>query len=282
MNDLKRAPVSVVIPCYRCAGTIEQAINSVLAQTTPVAEVILVDDCSEDDTLATLRLLRDKHGDWLKIIELPEDSGAATARNVGWAEATQPYIAFLDSDDAWHPKKIEVQYHFMAAHPGISLSGHAHRRLRNRSENLDWEPGDFSVEAISKLKILLSNRFITPSIMIKSDIPFRFSEGQRHMEDHLLWAKIICRGLTAVKLSSELAAIYKFPYGAGGLSSEYHKMHASEKENYRQLCRDGQISPMTSRLLSAYAALKFIKRLLFIGFMNIKKSTPKQKFEKMI
>lgn len=275
MDTIKTVPVSVVIPCYQCAGTIEQAINSVVAQTARPTDVILVDDCSRDDTFATLRKLRDQHGDWLRILELPENSGAATARNAGWEKATQPYLAFLDSDDTWHPQKIEIQYHFMAARPEIALSGHAHQRFSSRHKSLNWELGNCSAKVISKTKILLSNRFITPSVMLKSDIPFRFSEGKRHMEDHLLWAQIICAGLPAVKLSSKLAVIYKFPYGAGGLSSEFIEMHDSEKQNYKQLCREGHINPTASRLLSIYTTLKFIKRLLFIGFIKLTNSSQK-------
>src|SRR5258706_14692588 len=98
------APVSVVVPCYRCADTIERAVRSVAAQTLRPAEVILVDDGSPDGTGAALERLRERFGaDWIRIVRLPRNLGSASARNAGWELATQRYVAFLDSDDAWHP-----------------------------------------------------------------------------------------------------------------------------------------------------------------------------------
>ena len=99
--------VSVVIPCFRCTGTIERAVASVAAQTRRPAEVILVDDASGDDTQKLLQKLS-QHFEpgWIKLVFLEQNVGAASARNAGWDQATQTYVAFLDADDAWHPKKI--------------------------------------------------------------------------------------------------------------------------------------------------------------------------------
>jgi glycosyltransferase involved in cell wall biosynthesis len=103
------ASVSVIIPCYNCAGTIHRALASVASQSLRPAEVILVDDHSTDDTLQSLYRLQDRYGrEWIRIIEQPVNGGPGTARNMGWNAATQTYIAFLDSDDTWHPKKIET------------------------------------------------------------------------------------------------------------------------------------------------------------------------------
>ena len=119
-------PVSVIVPCYCCAATIETAIESVARQTARPAEVILVDDASGDDTVAALRRLHHRHGaDWMKVIRQEQNGGPSVARNAGWAMATQPYLAFLDADDSWHPRKVELQYGWMAAHPEVALTGHS-------------------------------------------------------------------------------------------------------------------------------------------------------------
>ena len=99
----------MVVPCYRCAATIERAIASVAAQTQRPQEVILVDDASGDETLQQLYSLQSQYGEWIKVVALTTNVGAASARNAGWNVATQPYIAFLDSDDAWHPQKVAIQ-----------------------------------------------------------------------------------------------------------------------------------------------------------------------------
>jgi glycosyltransferase involved in cell wall biosynthesis len=71
--------------------------------------VIVIDDASTDETLAKLMELRSRYGDgWIKVLRLGRNQGPATARNAGWMEAEKRYIAFIDADDAWHPRKIEI------------------------------------------------------------------------------------------------------------------------------------------------------------------------------
>ena len=124
------APVSVVMPCYRCAGTLARALESVAAQTVLPMEMILIDDGSADGTRALMQTLAGRYPQgWIRLVLQDQNTGAASARNAGWAVATQPFVAFLDSDDAWHPQKIEMQYAFMNANPEVALSGHGHRLL---------------------------------------------------------------------------------------------------------------------------------------------------------
>src|SRR6185369_14935384 len=114
----------------RCAGTIERAVRSVAGQSRRPAELILVDDASGDGTGALLEGLRSRYGpDWIRIITLERNQGPGTARNVGWDAATSTYIAFLDADDAWHPRKIEIQCAWMDSHPEFAVTGHASRQL---------------------------------------------------------------------------------------------------------------------------------------------------------
>jgi len=125
------ASVSVVIPCYCCKNTIERAVKSVAEQTLRPAELIIVDDASNDGTLEFLFEIKRKYGnDWIKIIPRQENRGPGATRNVGWDIATQPFIAFLDADDAWHPHKIEIQLKYMQEHPAIDITGHRSRWLR--------------------------------------------------------------------------------------------------------------------------------------------------------
>lgn len=256
------AAVSVVIPCFRCARTIGRAVTSISKQTQKPAEVILIDDASEDGTLEILQQQARMYPGWVKVIVLNENQGSASARNVGWAAAIQPYIAFLDSDDAWHPKKIEIQYTYMTAHPEVVLSGHAHRELSGDVSDLNWEVQEFTAKQISKNDLLLSNRFVTPSVMVKRDISFRFAEGKRHMEDHLLWLEIICEQMLVSKLSAELAAIFKSPYGAAGLSSQLWSMELGDLKNFERLHNKGCINFAQWMGLSIYSIIKFARRLV--------------------
>lgn len=262
---LNTIPVSVIIPCYSCAKTIERAVHSVANQTLLPYELILVDDASQDNTLSVLYALKVKYGEWIKLVQLPHNLGAASARNIGWDIATQVYVAFLDSDDAWHPKKIEIQYQYMIENPQVVLSGHSFTELIERpSEDLNWPVEVKSVAKINWWQLLLKNQFITPSVMLKKDIPFKFSEGKRHVDDHLLWMEIVGAKLTAVKLNANLAAVYKPMFGASGLSSNMWLMQKAELSNYKYLYSQYRLHFFQYIFLQLFSMLKFIKRLIVL------------------
>lgn len=107
MNEL----VSIIMPSYNTARFISETIESVLAQAYPNWELIIVDDCSADDTDAIVRpYLSD---DRIRHIKNKKNSGAAVSRNRALREAKGKWIAFLDSDDLWLPEKLEKQIAFM-------------------------------------------------------------------------------------------------------------------------------------------------------------------------
>lgn len=98
--------ISVIIPSYNRSKTIKRAVESVLSQTYRDLEVIVVDDCSSDDTDTVIKSIND---DRLKYIKLDRNSGACVARNKGIVASKGELIAFQDSDDYWRPKKLEKQ-----------------------------------------------------------------------------------------------------------------------------------------------------------------------------
>ena len=263
------APVSVVVPCYRCQVTLERAVSSVVHQTQRPAELILIDDASGDSTWALLLAIQARHGEWVKIVALSANAGAASARNAGWNLATQPYVAFLDADDAWHPQKIEIQYGYMQRHPDVALSGHSCRQLPEGStNNLAWEVALTGVQTITWSRLLLRHQFVTPSVMLKREIGMRFSDGMRHMEDHRLWLEIVGAPLHTVKLQVELAAVYKPAYGASGLSSNMWAMERAELANYRYFYGQSKLSLPQLFLLQCYSLVKFLRRLVIVRFLN--------------
>lgn len=260
------APVSAVIPCYRCADTVGRAVRSVAAQTQPPAELILVDDGSADGTLERLRSLAASYpAGWVRIVALPENRGAADARNAGWAAATQPYVAFLDADDAWHPRKIEIQHAFMQAHPEVALCAHRHDIL-DSPEVPDRPVGELAPQRISKGSLLLSNNFFAPTMMmLRCELPHRFLARRRLVDDHLLWLQIVCAGHAFVRLSPKLAYTYKRPFGEGGLSGQLWAMERSELANYWILRREGAVGFPAALALSAWSLAKFLRRLALVG-----------------
>lgn len=261
--DQQSAPVSVIIPCYRCAETIERAINSLCSQTQRPREVILVDDFSNDGTLGVLHALRGNYPGWIRVIALPFNGGAGSARNAGWDAASQPYIAFLDADDAWHPGKIEIQYRWLAAHPEVALCGH---KIAVSPSGANMEIGEIPPVAVrtSRAQWLLSCRFSTISVMMRGDLKFRFEAGKRHAEDYLLWMQISTSGYEVWELQATLAYCFKPLYGAGGLSGNLWAMEAGELDAYRRIHKDGLISGIVYCGLVAMSLLKYLRRLALV------------------
>lgn len=265
------AAVSVIIPCYRCARTLERAISSVAAQTLRPAEVILVDDASGDETREVMKRLSQSFDEgWVKLVLLEENVGAGSARNAGWAIASQPLVAFLDADDAWHQHKLARQTVYMQAHPEVGMCGHAWR-LSQATASLDWVVADAPAEPVGKWAVLLSNPFVTPSVMLRRDLPLRFHEAQRYTEDHMLWMALACSGVAMARLPQELAAIYK-PFGVRGLSANIWRMQRGDMGNYRRLYDARQIGVLVFIALMGFSLLKFARRLVLLRL--IRRQTP--------
>ncbi|SFI12644.1 teichuronic acid biosynthesis glycosyltransferase TuaG [Selenomonas ruminantium] len=107
-----RGLVSVITPTYNCAKFIAETIESVQNQSYENWEMIIVDDCSQDDTRTIVRNYLQKDNR-IKYYCLEKNSGAAIARTKAMELANGQYIAFLDSDDLWLPDKLEKQINFM-------------------------------------------------------------------------------------------------------------------------------------------------------------------------
>lgn len=108
MGTTKQPLITVVIPNYNGHRFVEQAIDSVLHQTYPNFELLVVDDCSKDDSLSLIQQ-KAQSDNRIKVIALEHNVGVANARNVGIKEAGGEYIALLDNDDLWTEDKLERQ-----------------------------------------------------------------------------------------------------------------------------------------------------------------------------
>ena len=104
--------VSIIMPTYNCGQFIEESIRSCRDQTRKNWELIVMDDCSTDDTKERVERIA-AQDPRVKYHTLAQNSGAAVARTEAMRIATGGYIAFLDSDDLWSPEKLSKQIHFM-------------------------------------------------------------------------------------------------------------------------------------------------------------------------
>lgn len=120
--------VSVVIPAHNAESTIDAAIESVLRQTEPALEIIVVDDASTDETATRVSSLARRHGS-IRLVSAGTNGGVSRARNIGIAEAAGSWVALLDADDLWSASKLQVQLDHADAHPELSMVGAWFREL---------------------------------------------------------------------------------------------------------------------------------------------------------
>ncbi len=266
-----RAPVSVVIPCYRSADTIDRAVESVIHQTLPPEEILLVDDYSDDGgaTLAALIRLQQNCGmhATIELIALDKNYGPGGARNAGWNAARQPYIAFLDADDSWHPRKLELQCGWMESHPEVVLTGH--QTIRAESGTDPAMPGELRARPIRGIALLTSNRFPTRSVMLRREVGYRFDAEKRYAEDYLLWLRMTLGGGSAWFLEMPLAYSYKADFAAAGLSSNMWRHEAGELGTYRAIYHDGLIPFAYFVGFVLLSLAKFMRRLVLAYFRRL-------------
>jgi glycosyltransferase involved in cell wall biosynthesis len=267
---ISKAPVSVIVPCYCCADTVERAFASIMAQTLLPMEVIFIDDCSKDGgkTLNKLYSLKDRNTGLLDIVILSmmANDGPGSSRNLGWGITTQPYIAFLDADDSWHPKKIAIQYEWMQARPDVLLSGHLSVQLKDG----DSFPllGAITATKLSTQKLLVSNLLPTRSVMLRRVVQERFYPGKRQAEDYLLWLHIAFTGAPIYRINLPLAFSYKEDFGASGLNGNLGDSIAGVLDAYRKLVEAGHLSFWQCQFYGALAYLKHLRRKFLVLLRN--------------
>lgn len=196
MNDL----ISIITPCYNGARFIEQAIDSVLAQTYPHWEMIIVNDGSTDDSATTIAHYAAKDAR-IKTIELDSNTGAGQARNSGTKIAKGRYIAFLDSDDWWVKTKLETQLSFMQAH-NLAFTYTSYQLINLHNQVL----GEFiTKKTVDYFDLLKTNSIGCSTVMYDAQKlrSLRFSKIARQ-EDYVVWLKVLKQIKTAQAIVAPL------------------------------------------------------------------------------
>lgn len=187
-------PVSVVVPTYNRVEFLSRALTSVAKQTAKCSEIIVVDDGSTDDTANLLKKLS-------RTIEIPlvvirqNNKGPAAARNLGITSAKQKYIAFLDSDDHWNKRKIEIQYRILLDNPEYLIS-HTKEKWLRRGVHLNQKKkhiprhGDIFDHCLQLCGVGMSTVMIRRDLFEKIGL---FDENLRCCEDYDFWLRVSCR-----------------------------------------------------------------------------------------
>jgi len=195
VNDDKLSPVvSVVIPAYNAGSSIGATLQSIFDQSVQPAEIVVVDDGSQDDTVSVLQ----SYGDRIRYIR-QDNAGSSAARNRGIVEACGNWIAFLDADDRWSDRKLERQLELLAAHPELAWLAGAYQNISEanevsipRTKDLDEYVVDDVVD--DALRIMGAGWSIwTGTVMVRRDVfdvVGDFDVAQRTSHDLDLWLRI--------------------------------------------------------------------------------------------
>ena len=183
--------VSVILPAYNRADLVGRAIDSVLAQTWQDLELIVVDDCSTDDTRAALERYRDTPR--VRLVFSDTNRGGSGARNLGIAHATGALIAFQDSDDIWLPHKLAAQVAALDSNPraGLCYCGALHS-AGNKSFYIP-EPVFDRLEGDMSDEIMRRNTTSTQTLLIRRavlDQAGHFTEDLKRYQDWDLMIRV--------------------------------------------------------------------------------------------
>lgn len=231
-----RKTVSIIMPSYNTGRFIAETIESVLAQTYENWEIILVDDCSTDNTdEAVAPFLCDPR---IKYIKNEKNSGAAVSRNRALREATGKWIAFLDSDDLWSPDKLEKQISFMEEN-GYHFSYTNYREIGE-----DSKPLGRHVTGPKKISKTGMYNYCWPgclTVMYDAEaVGLIQIEDIKKNNDYAMWLKV-CRRATCHLLDEELASYRK---RAGSISN--HSYKALIKWHYKLFREAEGMNPVAS------------------------------------
>ncbi len=257
--------VSVVIPCWRCTATIGRAVESVLAQTLPPLEIILVDDGNRDATPALLSELAARAPQLVQVITLPENRGPGEARNAGWDAARGDLVAFLDADDAWHPRKLELHVAWLSARPEAVLSSHRSVLCEHEPEPAPVD-SRFGAKRVNLGRLLIGDPFEMRTVIIRREVGLRFAG--RHSEDYRLFLQLVADGAPSYVLDAPLAYTFRPPFSAGGASGALWTHEKGELAALRALRRRGGVGPLAWAVASAWSLAKFVRRVLIVALRS--------------
>ncbi len=220
--------VSIIMPLYNAAPYVEAAIVSVLAQTYPHWQLIIVDDGSKDKSIAVVEnFLQDSR---IRLLKNIKNSGAVVSRNRAIEAATGDIMAFLDSDDVWYPSKLEKQMAEYERHPQTAIVFSNYEQMDAQGKGLG--------------KVITSPTSVDYSTLLKSNcigcltatynkilLGKRYFLQQGH-EDYILWLSILKQGYIATNVGDCLA---KYRITTHSLSANKIKAAGWQWRIYRQV-----------------------------------------------
>ena len=245
--------VSIIVPVHNAAGSLHRALRSVLSQTLTDYELILVDDCSADESIRILRKYCELD-ERVRLYSTATNSGPGVARNVGLRSAKGRYIAFLDADDFWIRNKLEQQVRcfeddeVILSHTRVVL-------LNTRGDIVGILGGRKEMHLFD---MYVGNRVTMSSAMVRADlIGADEMPEMRNREDYAYWISLLRRNSGYIAYVPEFLVGYvKMP---GSVSSSILR---NVVDTYRMYVSEVGMSPVQAAMLvMVFSCFKFCKEV---------------------
>ena len=193
--------VSIVTPVYNSEKFISETIESIQSQTYRNWELLLIDDCSKDNSYEIIKNYM-QNDDRIKYIKLEKNSGAAVSRNTGIKNAKGRFIAFIDSDDLWEAKKLEIQVKYMLENKlGFSFTSYRYiKEDGTRTNKIAKAPNKINYNGLLKNTIIgCSTVLIDRNIIGDFTMPL-----VRRGQDTATWLQLLKKEKYAYGISEAL------------------------------------------------------------------------------
>lgn len=253
--------VSVVVPAYNAIGTVAATIGSVLGQTMDDLELIVIDDGSSDGTAELVEEL--STGDPRMRVVRQANGGTAAARNAGIAQAVGEFVSFLDNDDLWMPRYLELMTMALDSTPEAGLSytdawilDDETKRIRAKTVMEFFPTVPANAPAPTLLRTMLSTNFIMSSVTVRRSVLEQvggFDSTVSGVDDYDLWLRILLAGHSVVRAPGTSLIQRDRP---DSQSKNERKMIAGHAEVLRRIGADPGLDP-ESRLVAAQELRRF-------------------------
>lgn len=217
--------ISIITPLYNCEDLVLFTIESVLKQTYESWELIIIDDCSTDDSYSVAKSYNDPR---IRVFQNSVNSGVAFSRNKGLESVNGDYVCFLDSDDYWDSDKLEVQIkEIQNTKVSILTSSYQKVDMDNVFVGKFIEVPKF----INYKTLLKTNSIPCLTVMFESSIAEKYRFKKIGHEDYVFWLEVLKDGYTVQGLK-EVLAYYRV--GNSSLSANKFKAAAFQWNIYRK------------------------------------------------
>tara|TARA_Y100000768_G_C23961319_1_gene675533 strand:+ start:769 stop:1590 length:822 start_codon:yes stop_codon:yes gene_type:complete len=269
---------SIIIPLFNSEENLEYLFVAIKPYiNNEKYEIIFVDDFSRDNTKNLLEeYIANKSPLNLVFLKNNRNFGPAYSRNLGIKSANGKYIAFLDSDDAWHSNKLELQLEYMSKN-SISFCGTKHKILSNKEDLINYNSKqELRSYKISFLGALFKPPFATPSVIIEKKLvmDYMFNDKIRYGEDYDLWLRVL-RNNKAFKIINNLTFTFKHDFlnSKSSLSTNLTNMHLSNLEIFKSIYSFEKNIYIKFMIILAYLyeIIKYNRRILIKFFLKYHK-----------